>query len=297
MNLKLLLTLLCFITAESRPLEDERDNWNVHGHIVRVNEANSRRGLDNIPIEEEIVAVNEDPFNSPACPLFEGDLCLDPEDRDVVNEVTEETDIKRNVIRNKKKLWPGNKVLYFVDPKLHHLRPKIASAINTLRDKTCLTFQEVASSYKGDYIKMYRGNGCWSKMGRSGGAQSLSLGSGCEYVGVIMHEVMHSLGVWHEQSRPDRDRYVEILWNNIKPGRKKNFKKYGHGKLDSLNLPYDFDSVMHYDRRLFSVDGRKPTIIARGRPWVQLGGQLRGTLTKNDIHEINALYGCKSHLF
>lgn len=40
-------------------LEDETDNWNVHGHIVRVNEANSRRGLDNIPIEEEIVAVNE----------------------------------------------------------------------------------------------------------------------------------------------------------------------------------------------------------------------------------------------
>lgn len=103
MNLKLLLTLLCFITAESRPLEDERDNWNVHGHIVKVNEANSRRGLDNIPIEEEIVAVNEDPFISPACPLFEGDLCLDPEDRDVVNEVTEETDVKRNVIRNKKK--------------------------------------------------------------------------------------------------------------------------------------------------------------------------------------------------
>ena len=40
-----------------------------------------------------------------------------------------------------------------------HLRPKIASAINTLRDRTCLTFQEVASSYKGDYIKMYRGKG------------------------------------------------------------------------------------------------------------------------------------------
>lgn len=40
-------------------LENERDNLNVHGHIVRVNEANNRRGLDNIPIEEEIVAVNE----------------------------------------------------------------------------------------------------------------------------------------------------------------------------------------------------------------------------------------------
>ena len=75
-------------------------------------------------------------------------------------------------------------------------------------------------------------------------------------------------------------------------GRRKNFKKYEHGKLDSLNLPYDFDSVMHYDRLLFSVDGKKPTIIRRGQPWVKLGGQLRGTLTTNDVHEINALYGC-----
>ena len=31
-------------------------------------------------------------------------------------------------------------------------------------------------------------------MGRSGGSQPLSLGSGCEYVGVVMHELMHSIG-------------------------------------------------------------------------------------------------------
>ena len=35
---------------------------------------------------------------------------------------------------------------------------------------------------------------CWSKMGRVGGAQLLSLGSGCGYVGVIIHELMHSIG-------------------------------------------------------------------------------------------------------
>lgn len=37
-------------------------------------------------------------------------------------------------------------------------------------------------------------------MGRTGGAQPLSLGSGCEYVGVIMHELMHALGKYNKQS-------------------------------------------------------------------------------------------------
>lgn len=64
---------------------------------------------------------------------------------------------------------------------------------------------------------------CYSYVGylkglNSGTSQDLSIGDGCNYKGIIVHELLHALGFWHEQSRPDRDMYVEIVWQNIPGG-------------------------------------------------------------------------------
>ena len=50
------------------------------------------------------------------------------------------------------------------------------------------------------------------------GAQGLSLADECFEPAIILHELMHALGFWHEQSRPDRNKYIEVFWENIKEG-------------------------------------------------------------------------------
>ena len=60
---------------------------------------------------------------------------------------------------------------------------------------------------------------CYSKVGRQGGEQIVSLGDGCSHTSTAMHELMHAVGFFHENTRYDRDRFVKVLWWNIQYGK------------------------------------------------------------------------------
>ena len=63
---------------------------------------------------------------------------------------------------------------------------------------------------------------CYSYVGRIGGQQTLSLDSRCyssKEPGIVLHEFMHAIGFFHEQSRTDRDSHIKINWSNIQAGK------------------------------------------------------------------------------
>lgn len=60
---------------------------------------------------------------------------------------------------------------------------------------------------------------CFAKIGKRSGKQDVILGTGCEYKGTILHEIVHLLGFYHEHNRKDRDSYLKIYEDNLDPGR------------------------------------------------------------------------------
>ncbi|XP_069371240.1 uncharacterized protein [Paralichthys olivaceus] len=163
----------------------------------------------------------------------------------------------------------------------------IQNAIDGFHLSTCVRL--VPLNGHANYVNIVKEGGCWSYVGRNGGAQKLSLGAGCLSNGIIQHELLHVLGFWHEQSRTDRDIYVQIHKDNIQDNQLRNFDK-----LDSnnLNVPYDYSSVMHYGPTDFSKNGLN-TISAFSATATM--GQRIG-MSENDILKINKLYGCTDYL-
>ena len=64
--------------------------------------------------------------------------------------------------------------------------------------------------------------------------------------GIAIHEIGHAIGLFHEQSRPDREQFVTIQWDNIATQNYDQFEAVDWTMAKTFNISYDFGSVMHY---------------------------------------------------
>ncbi|KAL3270927.1 hypothetical protein HHI36_021433 [Cryptolaemus montrouzieri] len=167
----------------------------------------------------------------------------------------------------------------------------IKAAMHVFHQKTCIRFVPRKISHK-DYIFITnKNNGCWSYIGRIKGKQEINLHTPeCTgKVGTVLHELMHSTGFSHEQSRRERDDYIGINYENIRQGREVNFHKLDSTNDESFGVPYDYDSIMHYSAYAFSKNS-KPTIFAKKSTTANIGQRVY--LSEGDIQKLNAMYKC-----
>ena len=69
------------------------------------------------------------------------------------------------------------------------------------------------------------------------------------------------MGIFHVQARTDRDKYIDIKWDNIKDDMKHNFKMQKEAVF--WDIPYDPTSFMHYESNAFAIDESKPAIVSK----------------------------------
>ncbi|XP_056277586.1 meprin A subunit beta [Pseudoliparis swirei] len=208
--------------------------------------------------------------------LAEGDIVLDERQT-------------RNSIIGEEYRWPKTIPYYMEDDLEVNAKGVILKAFEQYRLKTCIDFKPWSG--EANYISIFKGGGCFSSVGnRRVGKQRLSIGSNCDRIATIEHEFLHALGFWHEQSRADRDDYVNIMWDRISAGKENNFKSYNDTTSSALGVPYDYGSMMHYSKNAFR-NGSEPTIVTKIPAFGAVIGQ-RMEFSDSDLLKLHRLYNC-----
>jgi hypothetical protein len=184
-------------------------------------------------------------------------------------------------------LWPGGIVPYtFGDDATQQQRDFARAGMDVIESVANIQF--IPRTTEPNYVRIIPDPGNWSYVGRIGGRQDLGLYNWSNQ-GIVIHELMHALGVYHEQSHVQRDTYVFVNYPKIQPGRENNFAIRNNSPTIG---PYDFESLMHYGPTGFSINGDRTIKVrpAHARAYQYVIGQ-RGSPSNGDIWTLATMYG------
>ncbi|XP_055836792.1 seminal metalloprotease 1-like [Episyrphus balteatus] len=221
---------------------------------------------------------------------FEGDIDLSEEQKLAIEGKS------RNGLIADQYRWPDRNVYYkfaegqFDGPHKNH----VLRGMQILEEASCIRFIPANETIKTFIEITSQPTGCHSAVGFQNGKQNVNfqnyeLDKGCFRLATIVHEFLHSLGFYHQQSASDRDEFVKIAFENIQSGMEHNFNIYNSSVVDDFGIEYDYGSVMHYGPTAFSKNGEK-TIIPILDEDAEIG-QRRGMSSK-DIYKLNIMYKC-----
>jgi len=171
--------------------------------------------------------------------------------------------------------WENDIVVYYFDPDFPEIDKRIVkSQMKKIKENTCITFKELLDPdpndthlhrlkihtkdtqekieqkwYNNKWVKYKPCN--WGRVSTHRTKKEFALelnGDGTEECkpGLVMHELMHTLGMLHTIKRPDRDDFVTVNDECIPNNRKGDYKKFNESTADLFNVPYKCKSIMHY---------------------------------------------------
>lgn len=209
---------------------------------------------------------------------------------EVLAEVADgDTELLEGVVHaSDQRRWPGGEIPFRIASNLEHPQRVIGAIAHWHAAEAGIKFRKVVAGDKNYIVFAPSTEGSSSSVGMIGGGQTIYVGP-TALQGNVIHEIGHAVGMWHEQSREDRDFYVLVNYANVKPGHEHNFKQRIH-EGDDVG-PYDFGSIMHYPRYAFAGNPNVPTITPR-KPYADHAAVMgqRSGLSQGDIDAVRFMY-------